>query len=136
MQLKKIKSEVNFYHILVFFEYLTPTPCQYVSFGILVRKYNSPITLVMSHVVGKTQNLTMRPYPEGMGFSVCFKLLKNILSVLNINSILLSKLFWPTVRKNCSSDWEKLFKVSEITIWINLFKQWKVRTIFGNRMLV
>ena len=26
------------------------------------------------------------------------------------NGILLSKLFWPTVRKNCSSDWEKLLK--------------------------
>ena len=25
-------------------------------------------------------------------------------------SNLLSKLFWPTVRKNCSSDWEKLLK--------------------------
>ena len=25
-----------------------------------------------------------------------------------INGILLPKLFWPTVRKNCSSDWEKL----------------------------
>ena len=24
------------------------------------------------------------------------------------NGILLPKLFWPTVRKNCSSDWEKL----------------------------
>ena len=27
-----------------------------------------------------------------------------------INVILLPKLFWPTVRKNCSSDWEKLLK--------------------------
>ena len=26
------------------------------------------------------------------------------------NGILLPKLFWPTVRKNCSSDWEKLLK--------------------------
>ena len=26
------------------------------------------------------------------------------------NGILLSKLFWPTVRKNCSSDREKLLK--------------------------
>ena len=26
------------------------------------------------------------------------------------NGILLSKMFWPTVRKNCSSDREKLFK--------------------------
>ena len=27
-----------------------------------------------------------------------------------ISGILLSKLFWPTVRKNCSSDWEKNLK--------------------------
>ena len=26
------------------------------------------------------------------------------------HGILLPKLFWPTVRKNCSSDWEKLLK--------------------------
>ena len=26
------------------------------------------------------------------------------------NGILLPKLFWPTVRKNCSSDWQKLMK--------------------------
>ena len=29
---------------------------------------------------------------------------------LSENSILLTKLFWPTVRKNCSSDREKLLK--------------------------
>jgi hypothetical protein len=27
------------------------------------------------------------------------------------NGILLPKLFWPTVRKNCSIDWEKLLKL-------------------------
>ena len=27
-----------------------------------------------------------------------------------MNGILLPKLFWPTVRENCSSDWEKLLK--------------------------
>ena len=26
------------------------------------------------------------------------------------NGILLPKLFWPSMRKNCSSDWEKLLK--------------------------
>ena len=26
------------------------------------------------------------------------------------NGILLPKLFWPTMRKNCSSDWEKVLK--------------------------
>ena len=57
--------------------------------------------------------------------------------------ILLPKLFWPTVRKNCSSDREKLLKFEaegrEFSKFLrsleNLFKQWKVRTIFGNRML-
>ena len=35
----------------------------------------------------------------------------NILkATLQVNGILLPKLFWPTVRKNCSSDWEKLLK--------------------------
>ena len=31
-------------------------------------------------------------------------------SVSNFNGILLPKLFWPTVRKNCSSDREKPLK--------------------------
>jgi hypothetical protein len=59
---------------------------------------------------------------------------------------LLSKLFWPTVRKKCSSYREKLLKF-EADGWefakclrslkqsMYVFKQWKVRTIFGNRML-
>ena len=29
---------------------------------------------------------------------------------MNEIGILLPKLLWPTVRKNCSSDWEKLLK--------------------------
>ena len=38
----------------------------------------------------------------------------------NQNGILLPKLFWPTVRKNCSIDWEKLqFFVTEC--FFNLF---------------
>ena len=64
------------------------------------------------------------------------------------NGILLPKLFWPTVRKKCSSDWEKNLKLEAEgwrlkaqnvqKIWDhknNLFKQWKFRTIFDNRML-
>ena len=47
------------------------------------------------------------------------------------------------VRKNCSSDWEKKLKFEAegrefaniLRSLKNLFKQWKVRTIFGNRML-
>ena len=54
--------------------------------------------------------------------------------------ILLPKLFWPTVRKNCSTDWEKVLKFEVehqefAKICNNLFKQWKVKTTFGNRML-
>ena len=60
--------------------------------------------------------------------------------------ILLPKLFWPTGRKNCFGDQEKLFKFeaegrefSNFQIFWdyfnNFFKQWKVRTISGNRML-
>ena len=52
-----------------------------------------------------------------------------------LNGILLPKLFWPTVRKYCSSDREKLFKFeTEGQEFANFFKQWKFRTIFGNRM--
>ena len=36
-------------------------------------------------------------------------------SIFKNNGILLPKLFWPTVRKKCSSDREKLFKNFEIT---------------------
>ena len=56
------------------------------------------------------------------------------------NGILLPKLFWPTVRKNCSSDREKLLKFEaegrEFAKFLrSLEQQWKVRTIFGNRIL-
>ena len=59
------------------------------------------------------------------------------------NGILLPKLFWPTVRKNCFSDREKLLnsrlKAKNLQYfwdhYYNLFKLWKIRTIFGNRMV-
>ena len=35
-------------------------------------------------------------------------LLVNVNTLNLLVGILLSKLFWPTVKKNCSSDWEKL----------------------------
>ena len=50
--------------------------------------------------------------------------------------ILLPKLFWPTVRKNCSSDWEKTF---EIRGWrLRICKTFKItRTIYSHsEMLV
>ena len=71
----------------------------------------------------------------------------NIFPKINLISrkhgISLSKLFWPTVKKNWSSDQEKLLNSSQKAenlqiVWnhqSNLFKQLKVRTIFGNRML-
>ena len=58
-----------------------------------------------------------------------------------INGILLPKLFWPTVRKKCSSDREKLLKLEaegqEFAIFLRSLEQFihLVRTIFGNRML-
>ena len=53
------------------------------------------------------------------------------------NGILLPKLFWPTVRKNCSSDRENIlkFKAEGREFEIFLRTLWKVRTFFGNRML-
>ena len=58
------------------------------------------------------------------------------------NGILLPKLFWPTVRKKYTSDREILLKFeaeggefAKFLRSLEQFKQWKVRTIFGNRML-
>ena len=60
------------------------------------------------------------------------------------NGILLPKLFCPTVRKKCSGVREKTLEIRDwklrICKFFNItrtliFKQWKVRTIFGNRML-
>ena len=55
-----------------------------------------------------------------------------------INGILLLKLFWPAVRKNCSSDREKLLKF-EAEGWesakiLRSLEQF-VQTVKGNRML-
>ena len=36
----------------------------------------------------------------------------------NGNGILLPKLFWPTVRKNCSSDREKVLKFEAEEGWV------------------
>ena len=53
--------------------------------------------------------------------------------------ILFQKFFWPTVRKNCSSDWEKTFDNSRLKaknlqdFWDqcnNFFNYWNVNTIF------
>ena len=58
--------------------------------------------------------------------------------------IFLPKLSWPTVRKNCSSDWEILLKFGaegrEFTKNLRSLRfiwtvQWKVRTTFGYRIL-
>ena len=56
------------------------------------------------------------------------------------NGILLPKLFWPAVRKKCSSDTNSKFEAkgwefSKFLRSLEQFKQRKVRTIFGNRIL-
>ena len=64
-------------------------------------------------------------------------------SYVQKHGILFPKLFWSTVRKKCSCDQEKPLELKAegkkiAKFWDhknNLFKQWKVRTIFGNRML-
>ena len=61
---------------------------------------------------------------------------------LREHGILLPKLFWPTVRKIVlvieKNFWNSRLKAENLQIsWDclnNLFKQWKVRTISGNRM--
>ena len=53
---------------------------------------------------------------------------------VGLNSgILLPKLFWPTVRKNCSSDQVKLLK-SEAEDPLRSLEQF-IQTVKGNRML-
>ena len=51
---------------------------------------------------------------------------------------MLPKLFWPTVRKNCSSDQEKLLKFEtegqEFEKFLRSLQQF-IQTISGNRML-
>ena len=57
------------------------------------------------------------------------------------SGILSPKLFWPTARKKCFSDRDQFLKFEAegwefaIEITKTIFKQWKVRTIFGNGML-
>ena len=59
------------------------------------------------------------------------------------NGILLPKLLWPTVRKNCSSDWEKLLKFKaegqEFTKLLRSMEQFiqtvKGQNNFWNRLL-
>ena len=49
------------------------------------------------------------------------------------NGILLPKLFWPTVRKKCSSDWEKLLKFEADRWRPRIFKNFEItRTIYSN----
>ena len=42
------------------------------------------------------------------------------------NGILLPKLLWPTMRKNCFSDWEELLKF-EAEGWINKLEQLELK---------
>ena len=64
-------------------------------------------------------------------------------SCIRGNGILLPKFFWPTVRKKCSSDREKLLKfeaegqdfAKNFRSLEQFIQAGKVKTIFGNRML-
>ena len=49
-----------------------------------------------------------------------------LISLKNENGILLPKLIWSTVRKNCSSDQEKLSKFETLQIL------WETRTFYSN----
>ena len=55
------------------------------------------------------------------------------------NGILLPKLFWPTVRKKCSSDWEKLLKFEaegrEFAKFLRSLEQFMVTECFFNLFL-
>ena len=73
----------------------------------------------------------------------CSDLLWEQIVLVIKNGILLPKLFWPTVKKIVleieKNFWNSRPSASNVQKfwdhWNNLFKQWKVRTIFGNRML-
>ena len=58
-------------------------------------------------------------------------------NVMSNSGILLPKLFWPTVRKNCSSDWENLFEITR-TIYSNSERseQFLVTECFFNLFLI
>ena len=55
-------------------------------------------------------------------------------NILTRNGILLSKLFWPTVRKNCFSDQEKIWKFEaegwEFEIFLRSLEQF-IQTVKG-----
>ena len=76
-------------------------------------------------------------------FCLLILLLMYLITMLEVNGILLPKLFWPTARKNVlvikKNFWNSRLKAKNWqNFWDrynNLFKQWKVRTIFGSRML-
>ena len=59
------------------------------------------------------------------------------MSKIDENGILLPKLFWPTVRKNCSSDWEKLLKFEaedqEFAKFLKSLEQF-IRTLKGQNI--
>ena len=58
------------------------------------------------------------------------------INTLKGNGILLPKLFWPTVRKNCSSDWEKLLKFNaEDWEFLRSSEQFLVTECFFNLFL-
>ena len=61
------------------------------------------------HSFGTTQHILLLIFISFHDF-LGLIFIEFINGILPRNSILLPKLFWPTVRTNCSTDWEKLLK--------------------------
>ena len=109
------------------------------------KTYHQPVTNVLRAEISRPHPLEFRQMKTKCGARITCQawLVAAADSKIWKNGILLPKLFWPTVRKNCSSNREKLLKFEAegrefVKFWDhlnNLFKQGKVRTIFGNRML-
>ena len=64
---------------------------------------NSTIIFIMSMKI----KMMMRSVATDILFSILFIFISELMGEF-INGILLPKLFWPTVRKNCTRYWEKL----------------------------
>ena len=87
-----------------------------------------------SFIIQLTRKILPSKYRKDLQFLMRKKTIKSALR----NDILLPKLFLPTVRKNCFSDWEKLLKFEaerqEFANFLRSLEQfielWKFRTIF------
>ena len=62
---------------------------------------------IEGHIISNSANKILSLKKIDFNLSSCILIGENLWPGHG-NGILLPKLFWPTVRKNCSSDWEKL----------------------------